>query len=144
MKLQLQAQQAGITLIHHDQILPKQQNDGCKTDVSDIGKSKDISEDDNNTDVTINNNDSNNTGLPNGGAMMLGEDANEMFTTNDASVKTSCEKKVKKGTEVKFPNLYLSDNVATMRIISALLQVECNRCRARNDYSIRQYQDTKQ
>lgn len=159
MKRQLEAQQAGITLIHHDHILPKQQNNenaGSNDNGTVDGNGEDVAVSDNNgasnasDSITVdgdNAESSVNTNNNEHGTELSGEDANELFgsdnTTNDSKNNQSGGKKVKKGTEVKFPNLHLSESVATMRVKSALLTVECNRCKSRNDYKVKQYQDTK-
>lgn len=117
VKLQMQANAFGITLVHHKSILPQQKT---------IEKEDDEEEEGSET-VEIEDTLQNDTNV---------EFSNELFTNETDKNGSKCSSNVKKGTEVKLPDLHLSESVGTFRIKSALLVVQCERCKTKHDYNV--------
>jgi len=130
VQIQLQANQAGIQLIHHTNILPKQQPKGDAT--ASESPEKDLP-----PAVSATNTNS----FEDVGAITA--EANSLFTESNSTTDSTANKgtaglssNVKKGTEVKLPNMHIGDQIGTMTIKSALLIVQCGRCRTRCDFKI--------
>ena len=69
------------------------------------------------------------------------DDTNAMFGTQEtANNNNKCSDNVKKGTEIKLPNLQISDKIGTLRIRSCLVQLICERCKSKHDFKL----DSKQ
>ena len=141
MKLQLEAQAAGITLIHHDEILKDKETSGEATrEVVNGGNKEGFIEPSEESKTTVaftttiapisSHSNVNSTDV---------EEYDQLFGgVNDGKEVNSPS--VKKGTEVKLLNLYLSEIIGTMRMRKSLLTVECLRCKTRNDFTLNSQQ----
>ena len=127
--MQIQADQAGIQLVPHKDILQnsKQFQNSYQDEVE---KEKENVE---TTDVKQEEN-----------KMNAIEDTNDMFTEEldkqsiaAAATNTKCSDKVKKGTEIKLPNFFISDKIGTVRMTVLLVQVSCDRCRTKLDFTMK-------
>lgn len=127
--MQIQADQAGIQLVPHKDILQnsKQFQNSYQDEVE---KEKENVE---TTDVKQEES-----------KMNAIEDTNDMFTEEldkqsiaAAATNTKCSDKVKKGTEIKLPNFFISDKIGTVRMTVLLVQVSCDRCRTKLDFTMK-------
>lgn len=122
IKLEQQAQQAGIKLIPFNKILPN--NAAVDGEV--------IS---NEEDTTVNNEEPATAQSVNVvDAVKVEEDTSDNNASNQNENRSS--KRVKKGTEMKFLDLVLNENIGTLTLPSVRLTIECERCRKRVDVSL--------
>ncbi|XP_066917301.1 uncharacterized protein [Clytia hemisphaerica] len=146
VKLQLQAEQAGIQLVHHRNIIQKSQQleskdedeeEKEKEDEIVNGKEETASMQETNEASKA---DQNLLDVATGGC---DEDTNSMFGTQETAGssknnndKYKCSENVKKGTEIKLPNLQIGDKIGTLRIRSCLVQLICERCKSKHDFKL--------
>ena len=123
----MQADQAGIQLVPHKDILQNSeqfQNSNQQEGQTEVK----------NVETTDNEQKENKSNAI--------EDTNDMFTgdLNEqriAAALTKCSDRVKKGTEIKLPKFYINDKIGTVRMTVILVQVTCDRCRTKLDFTIK-------
>ena len=128
--MQIQADQAGIQLVPHKDILQNSEQfqnsyqDGVEKEKENV-ETTDVKQEEENKMNAI-------------------EDTNDMFTEKldkqsiaAAATNTKCSDKVKKGTEIKLPKFYISDKIGTVRMTVLLVQVSCDRCRTKLDFTMK-------
>ena len=129
----MQANETGIQLVHHKDIIPlsdqfhatnqtegeEQQQQQNNQDGKDIAEAVDTDDLDSSTT----------------------QDTNAMFTEevkeNSDVSSSKCSDKVKKGTEIKLPKFYISDEIGTVCMNIAMVQVICGRCHTKSDFKVK-------
>ena len=124
--MQMQANQAGIQLVPHKDILRNsEQFQNLNEEEEEKGENTETT-----TQTTVERpeNQKNDT-----------EDTNAMFTEeeNGKSSAAKCSDRVKKGTEIKLPNFYISEKIGTVCLKVILVQVTCERCRTKLDFKVK-------
>ncbi|XP_057305511.1 uncharacterized protein LOC130642510 [Hydractinia symbiolongicarpus] len=122
IKLEQQAQQAGIKLIPFNKILPN--NAAVDGEVISNEEGTSVNNEEPATTQSEDVND----------AVKVEEDTCDNTASNHN--ENSSSKRVKKGTEMKFLDLVLNENIGTLTLPSVKLTIECERCRKRVDVSL--------